>query len=182
MPCPRIGRPGDPGSILDRDEGLFLYPVYPNRLWGPPSLLYNGYRWVLFPGLNRGRGVTLTTHPHLLSRSWMSRSSSPPCSSIGVLWDSFCFTRPAVSMLCPHSHITDRSGLVTHGTPSLRHCRCSAPKNRSSCQRTGDFKADEMHWTCSAKDSTANLLGCCVVFQLLRHQVSHSDNGYYYVP
>jgi hypothetical protein len=21
-----------------------LYPLYPDRLWGPPSLLYNGYR------------------------------------------------------------------------------------------------------------------------------------------
>jgi hypothetical protein len=50
-------------------------------LWGPPSLLHNGYRGVLSPGLKRGRGVTLTTHPHLVvPRSWMSTSytSSPP--------------------------------------------------------------------------------------------------------
>jgi hypothetical protein len=35
---------------------------------------------VLSPGLKRGRGVTLTTHPHLVPRSSMSRSytSSPP--------------------------------------------------------------------------------------------------------
>jgi hypothetical protein len=36
---------------------------------------------VLSPGVKRGRGVTLTTHPHLVSRSWISRgctSSSPP--------------------------------------------------------------------------------------------------------
>jgi hypothetical protein len=25
-------------------KGFFLYPLCPNRLWGPPSLLYNGYR------------------------------------------------------------------------------------------------------------------------------------------
>jgi hypothetical protein len=33
-----------------------------------------------FPGAKRGRGMTLTTHPHLVSRSRMSRSytSSPP--------------------------------------------------------------------------------------------------------
>jgi hypothetical protein len=33
-----------------------------------------------FPGAKRGRGVTLTTHPHLVPRSRMSRSytSSPP--------------------------------------------------------------------------------------------------------
>jgi hypothetical protein len=47
-------------------KGFFLYP---DRLWGPPSLLYNGYRGVLSPGVKRGRGVTLTTHPHLVPRS-----------------------------------------------------------------------------------------------------------------
>jgi hypothetical protein len=33
-----------------------------------------------FPGAKRARGVTLTTHPHLVPRSGMSRSytSSPP--------------------------------------------------------------------------------------------------------
>jgi hypothetical protein len=38
-------------------------------------------------GLKRGRTMTLTIHPHLLPRSWMSRSYtfSLPCSSIGVL-------------------------------------------------------------------------------------------------
>jgi hypothetical protein len=31
-------------------KGFFLYPLCPDRLWGPPSLLYNGYRGVPFPG------------------------------------------------------------------------------------------------------------------------------------
>jgi hypothetical protein len=41
---------------------------------------------VLSPGLKRGRGVTLTTHPHLMPRSRMSRSytSSPPKRLHGV--------------------------------------------------------------------------------------------------
>jgi hypothetical protein len=41
---------------------------------------------VLSPGVKRGRGVTLTTHPHLVPRSWMSRShtSSPPKRLHGV--------------------------------------------------------------------------------------------------
>jgi hypothetical protein len=40
----------------------------------------------LFPGAKRGRGVTLTTHPHLVPRSRMSRSytSSPPKRHHGV--------------------------------------------------------------------------------------------------
>jgi hypothetical protein len=39
-----------------------------------------------FPGVKRGRGVTLTTHPHLVPRSRMSRSytSSPPKRHHGV--------------------------------------------------------------------------------------------------
>jgi hypothetical protein len=37
-----------------------------------------------FPGAKRGRGVTLTTHPHLVPRSKMSRSytSSPPSATM----------------------------------------------------------------------------------------------------
>jgi hypothetical protein len=34
----------DRGSIPDRGRGFLLYPLRPDRLWGPPSLLYNGYR------------------------------------------------------------------------------------------------------------------------------------------
>jgi hypothetical protein len=38
---------------------------------------------VLSPGLKRGRGVTLTTHPHLVPRSRMSRGyTSPPSASV----------------------------------------------------------------------------------------------------
>jgi hypothetical protein len=41
---------------------------------------------VLSPGVKRGRGVTLTTHPHLVPRLRMSRSytSSPPMRLHGV--------------------------------------------------------------------------------------------------
>jgi hypothetical protein len=48
-----------------------LGPTKPPVQWVPG---------VLSPGLKRGRGVTLTTHPHLVPRSSMSRSytSSPP--------------------------------------------------------------------------------------------------------
>ena len=48
-----------------------IFRTYPDRLWGPTSLLYNGYR--VFPGGKGGRGMMLTTHPLLLPRlrkSW----------------------------------------------------------------------------------------------------------------
>jgi hypothetical protein len=61
----------DRGSISGRGKLFFLYPLCPDRLWGPPI------QWTL--GVKRGRGVTLTTHPHLVPRSRISRSciSSP---------------------------------------------------------------------------------------------------------
>jgi hypothetical protein len=46
------------------------------------------------PGLKRGRGMTLTTHPHLVPRSRMSRSYIPlhPISFLACSgWDSFSF-------------------------------------------------------------------------------------------
>jgi hypothetical protein len=48
---------------------------------------------VLFPGIKLVWGVTLTTHPHLVPRSWMSRSYtfSPPLAFVGVLWDCITF-------------------------------------------------------------------------------------------
>jgi hypothetical protein len=43
-------------------------PTQPSLQWVPG---------VLSPGLKRGRGVTLTTHPHLVPRSSMSRRYIP---------------------------------------------------------------------------------------------------------
>jgi hypothetical protein len=47
-----------------------------------------------FPGAKRGRGVTLTAHPHLVPRSRMSRSyiSSPPSATMTCIGTSLlCF-------------------------------------------------------------------------------------------
>ena len=53
----RYGLEG-PGSNPGGDE---IFRTCPNRLWGPPSLLYNGYR--VFPGGRGGQGVGLTLPP-----------------------------------------------------------------------------------------------------------------------
>jgi hypothetical protein len=60
-------------------------PIQPPVQWVPG---------ILSPGVKRGRDVTLTTHPHQVQRSWMSRSytSSPPKHLHGVYRDCFTFT------------------------------------------------------------------------------------------
>jgi len=55
----RAGRFGDRIPV-----GGEIFRTCPDRPWGPPSLLYNGYRF--FPGVKSGRVVTLTPHPLLV--------------------------------------------------------------------------------------------------------------------
>jgi hypothetical protein len=52
--------------------GNEIFRTCPDRPWGPPSLLYNGYR--VFPGVKNGRGVTLTPHTLLVPWSWKGRA------------------------------------------------------------------------------------------------------------
>jgi hypothetical protein len=47
---------------------IFTSPCHPDRLWGPPNLLSNGY-WGLFSGGKSGWSVKLTTHLQLVPRS-----------------------------------------------------------------------------------------------------------------
>jgi hypothetical protein len=83
-----------------------LRPTQPPVQWVPG---------VLSPGVKRGRGVILTTHPHLVPRSWMSRSytSSPPsasmaCSGTALLYctftslSNFLHSPITSSLLCPN--------------------------------------------------------------------------------
>jgi hypothetical protein len=51
-------------SIPGRGKVFFSSPKRPDRLWGPLSLLSNGYWGLFFLGQN-GRVVNLTTHLHL---------------------------------------------------------------------------------------------------------------------
>ena len=44
-----------------------IFRTCPDRPWGPPSLLYNGYQ--VFPGVRCCRSVMLTPHPLLVQRS-----------------------------------------------------------------------------------------------------------------
>jgi hypothetical protein len=69
----RTGRPDDRSSIPGRGKGFFLLPLSRPAL-GPTQPPVQWVPGVLSPGLKCCRGVTLTTHPHLMPRSGMSRS------------------------------------------------------------------------------------------------------------
>jgi hypothetical protein len=58
------------GSIPGRGKRFLSSPLCQKRLWGPPSLLSNGYQ-DLFTWEQSGRGMKLTTHLHLVPRSRM---------------------------------------------------------------------------------------------------------------
>jgi hypothetical protein len=70
--------------------------------------------WGLSPGVKRGQGVTLTTHPILAPRSWMCRSyiSSPPCAFKDVLWDCFIFFFFTINSTDYHSKIYSKDWAV----------------------------------------------------------------------
>jgi hypothetical protein len=56
------------GLILGKDNRLFSSPQSPGWLWGPPSLLLNGYKEFLPQGVKRWN-MKLTIHLHLVPRS-----------------------------------------------------------------------------------------------------------------
>jgi hypothetical protein len=54
-----------------------LFPRRPDRFWGPPNILSNGYRELFPREWYSGRGVKLTTHLQVVSRSRIRGSIHP---------------------------------------------------------------------------------------------------------
>jgi hypothetical protein len=79
----RTGRPGFDPWQRQRIFPLASVSIPPQR---PTQPLIQWVLGVLSPGVKRGQGVTLPTHPHLLPRSRISRSYnySPPKRHHGV--------------------------------------------------------------------------------------------------
>jgi hypothetical protein len=80
-----------------------------------------------FPGTKRGRGVMLTTHPHLVPRSWMSRSytSSPPSAAMacrGTALLFFCLHEYDNSIKVGQSSFDSGRSDINNAT-ALGHCQ-----------------------------------------------------------
>jgi len=95
----------DRGSIPSGDCVFSFSTSYPDWLWGPPSLLSNGY-WGLSPWGQSGQCVNLTIHLHLVPRSKNACSYTSPPQNIFMAWclvqhrDKFIFT---LYILYPYS-------------------------------------------------------------------------------
>jgi hypothetical protein len=86
-------RTGRPGFDLRQRQRIFLLASASRPALGPTQSPVQWIPGVLSPGVKRGRGVTLTTHPHLVPRLSMSRSytSSHLKRLNGMKRDSFTF-------------------------------------------------------------------------------------------
>ena len=86
-------RPEGPGIESQWGE---IFRTYPDRLQGPPSLLYNGYR--VFPGGKGDRGVMMTTHTFLVPR--LRKSWAIPPLTLWVLLGLLQGSSPLSSRDC----------------------------------------------------------------------------------
>jgi hypothetical protein len=124
---PRQGQRIFPLTSVSRPA---LGPTHPSVQWVPG---------VLSQGLKRGRGVTLTTHTHLVPRSWMSRSyssSSPSasmaCSRTALLFTCFVCAEYQTIVIYPFSQYAiflclDGVSCVTSRREQHRHHRWEPP-------------------------------------------------------
>jgi hypothetical protein len=70
------------GSYPGKDKRLFSSPKCPAQLWGPPSLLFNGY-WGSFLAVNlqlelRSRmSEVISLHPHYVLMAWTAKFTLP---------------------------------------------------------------------------------------------------------
>jgi hypothetical protein len=91
------------GSIPRKDNTFLTSPNRPDRLWGPPSLLFNGYGGTLSPGINRpGREFRHS----FLSSAWLRMNGTirlipPPPLPHAVMVCTVAALPPSSPTTCP---------------------------------------------------------------------------------
>ena len=81
------------------------FSARPDRPWGPPSLLYKGYR--VFPGGRGGQGVGLTPHPMTRRRGNLQLQLMALCHSQVTLMKS-----TDINLQKPHIPVSFNTNLV----------------------------------------------------------------------
>jgi hypothetical protein len=94
-----------------------IFRIHPDRPWGPPSLLYNGYR-VSFPGIMRpGRGVD---HPPSSSARVKERVELYLYSPSGSSW-------PVLGRTLPLPYLPHIFHFIIHYPPIMQLCKTCVP-------------------------------------------------------
>jgi hypothetical protein len=72
------------GPGIESRWGDKIFRACPDRSWGPPSLLYNGYR--VFPGVKKRTGSDADTSPpsSAVGHEWVELYLCSPCGSYGL--------------------------------------------------------------------------------------------------
>ena len=109
-------------------SGGEIFHTCPDRPWGPPSLLYNGYR--LFPlGVKSGWGVTLTPHPLLVP--WSRKSRAIPLLPLWAVRTVQCLSACTVQLYL-YSHYW-LYGLYRTSVPVQYSYTSTPPFGRTAC-------------------------------------------------
>jgi hypothetical protein len=136
-----------------------IFRTYPDRLQGPTSILYNGYR--LFPGDKGGRSVMLTTHPLLVPRL-RKRWAIPPLTLwvfLGLLWGSLYFTEvkgmhlaPCIAQYLVHGWFIKICQFLDHLSDTQLLCNSTAGTSLKICY---SFCFTQYHNICYCCTTTA---------------------------
>jgi hypothetical protein len=103
---------------------------------------------VLSPELKRGRGVTLTTHPHLVPRSRMSRSyiSSPQSAFMACSWTAFFYPYVINPDISRGTLLSLQSAFFKYSRINSRTCSPFSPLCllRPVCSGVNDYELCEV--------------------------------------